>query len=238
VLRGRVRFALADPNPISSTENHPDKFGSALTLGGRPREEWLRGLRAALDAVAEVMPALAEEMDLLLRRVVPVGWHEEMHLSASYREAVGTVYMTLHPDPLTMAAALIHEFQHNKLNLASHLDPLLENAFHPLYPSPVRPDPRPLWGILMAAHAFLPVAAFYRRLAAEKHPLSRRGGFDQELETIDLKNREAMDVLREHARWTPLGAGLMGELDRLDRLHMQERASLGLSCAPSAVHES
>ena len=41
---------------------------------------------------------------------VPVGWDEQRHLSASYQEAIGTVYLSLHPNPLTLAEALIHEF--------------------------------------------------------------------------------------------------------------------------------
>ena len=61
-------------------------------------------------------------------RVVPVGFHAEQHLSASYREAPGLVYLTLHPSPLTLAEAIIHETQHVKLNALSWLDPISHNG--------------------------------------------------------------------------------------------------------------
>ena len=41
-------------------------------------------------------------MDLFLHQVVPVGWDPERHLSASYQEAIGTIYLSLHPSPMTM----------------------------------------------------------------------------------------------------------------------------------------
>src|SRR5205085_553303 len=81
-------------------------------------------------------------------------------------------YLTLNPNAMTMAEAVVHEFQHNKFNVVADEVAFLTNAFHPLYPSPVRPDPRPLWGILLAVHAFLPVAELYRRLRDAGHPLA------------------------------------------------------------------
>ncbi|MBI4051083.1 MAG: hypothetical protein HY400_01110, partial [Elusimicrobia bacterium] len=163
------------------------------------------------------------EMKLLLKQIVPVGYHAEKHFSASYQEAIGTIYMSLHPNTLVMAEALVHEFQHNKLNLLSYQNPILHNAFSPLYPSPVRPDPRPLWGILMAVHAFLPVAVFYRKLKQAGHPVSLTPDFKRRLNEIDRQNQEGMDVLRAHADWTVLGQNIMEELETLDAQHMSER---------------
>lgn len=237
-LSGITRLALVDSNPIAELEAHPQKSGNALDLGGRPLDEWVAALEAALELIREHLPALADEMALLLRQVVPVGFHPERHLSASYGEAVGSVYLTLHPDPLTLAEALIHEFQHNKLNILAVQDPLLLNAFQPLYKSPVRPDPRPLWGILLAVHAFLPVAAFCRRLRDQGRALAQTASFAGHLEDIDLKNREGMDVLHAHARWTQAGRTLWEDLLGLHRRHMAERAAQGLSLGARTAHEA
>ena len=57
--------------------------------------------------------------------------------------------------------------------MASYSADFLKNPFEPCYKSPVRPDPRPLWGILLAVHAFLPVAVMHRRLRADSHPIVR-----------------------------------------------------------------
>ncbi len=217
-----IKLALKDLNPISSIEAHPDKAGNALDLGGHSEEDWRASLAQCLDWILELWPELFEEMEILLRQIVPVGYSDTKHLSASYKEAVGTIYMTLHPHLLTMTEALIHEFQHNKMNLASYFDPFLENAFFPLYKSPVRPDPRPLWGVLLAVHAFLPVAEFYRKMRAAHHPVSQTPDFEKRLAEIDEKNREGMDTLRMHAHWTPAGRALMDELEALEKRHQGE----------------
>jgi hypothetical protein len=208
-------LSLADNNPLSMFEAHPDKQGNAIDLGGHPLQEWLDVLRASFALVAEHLPDLREEMALFVQSVVPVGYDPEKHLSASYREALGTVYMTLHPQPLTMTEALIHEFSHNKLNALLELDPVLENAFSPLYKSPVRPDPRPLHGVLLAVHAFVPVARLYEKMREAGDP--RAGGTEARFAEVVRINREGMQVLEEHARPTPTGRGLMEELIRWDR---------------------
>ena len=52
----------------------------------------------------------------------PGGWHEQRHLSASYQEILGTVYLSLHPSSMTLSEALIHELSHNKLNALFEID--------------------------------------------------------------------------------------------------------------------
>jgi len=47
----------------------------------------------------------------------------------------------LHVENSRGGSTFLHEFQHNKFNVASDSVDVLFNAFHPLYPSPIRPDP-------------------------------------------------------------------------------------------------
>lgn len=209
-------LALADNSPLALSEAHPDKQGNAIDLGGEPHEAWTRSLAAALALIGGVMPELRRELDLYLHAIVPVGADDHQHLSASYQEIIGTVYMTLHPQPMTMVEATIHEFQHNKLHALLELDPLLENAFSPLYTSPVRPDPRPLQGILLAVHAFLPVARLYQLLREAGHPGSDSPDFERRYRQIVKGNHEGASVLLEHARPTAIGAGLLDEIRRWD----------------------
>lgn len=205
-------LSLADNNPLSMFEAHPDKHGNAIDLGGHPAQEWLDVLRDAFALVAQHLPDLREEMALFVQSIVPVGYDAEKHLSASYREAIGTVYMTLHPRPMTMVEALVHEFSHNKLNALLELDDVLENAFTPLYRSPVRPDPRPLQGVLLAVHAFVPVARLYEKMREAGDARATGARFAD----IVRINREGTAVLRENARPTAVGQGLMAELLRWD----------------------
>jgi HEXXH motif-containing protein len=195
-------------------EAHPDKGGNAIDLGGRAPDAWADALRTALDPIARHLPDLRREMDLFLHQIVPVGFDAVRHLSASYQEAIGTVYLSLHPSVMTLAEALIHEFSHNKINALFELDDVLENAYSPLYSSPVRPDPRPLHGVLLAVHAFLPVARLYERMIEAGDPLAQGAAFSARFAEIRAINREGAEVLLRHGRPTPVGQGIMEEIAR------------------------
>jgi HEXXH motif-containing protein len=211
-----VVLALADNNPLAHLEAHPDKQGNAIDLGGRPVEAWTSALRDALALVETHLPALRAVIDVVLHQVVPVGWDAEKHLSASYQEAVGTIYLSLHPSPMTMVEAVIHEAQHNVLNTLLDLDPVLENPRDALYASPVRPDPRPIHGVLLAVHAFLPVARLYQRMIEAGAPEAASPAFLARHARVREVNREGAALVLAHARPTPVGAALIEEIRRWD----------------------
>ncbi len=215
-VAGDIVLALEDDNPLSMVEAHPRKSGNRIDLGEKTPAEWCDSLRDALDRIERHLPDLRREIDLYVQQFVPVGFDAEAHLSASYREAIGTIYLTLHPQPMTMTEAVIHEFSHNKLNALFESDDVLYNAYAPLYPSPVRPDPRPLHGVLLAVHAFVPVARLYESMLAEGDPLSRHPSFASRFADIVEGNHEGTSVLREHAKATPIGQGVLDELLRWD----------------------
>lgn len=210
--RAAVCLSIVDTNPLSAHEAHPDKSGNAISLGGRTAESWCQTLRDALALIAATLPRLHREMSWSLRRIIPVGFEPEQHLSASYREAPGLCYLTLHPDLVTMAEAMIHESQHGKLNALTFFDPVLENGYAEWTQSPVRPDLRPLMGVLLAVHAFVPVAAFHQRLAASDHPLSRSAEFRRRRAEVLESNARGLQTLRDKAKPTSLGARLLDEL--------------------------
>ncbi len=212
-----ARLALADDNPLPIFYDHPKRRGNVVSLGDQPQQAWLDQLAFAVDHIAAHLPALLDEMRLLLGHVVPVGFLEEDHQSASYPHALGTIYLTLHPRPMMMLEALIHEFQHNKLHALMQLGPILVGDEDLRVASPVRPDPRPLRGVLLAVHAFLPVADLYRRLAAADDPLAREHWFAERYAAIRATNRAAWLTVQKHANWSPLALGLAEELARLDR---------------------
>lgn len=212
-----LMLALVDNNPLAMSEAHPDKSGNALDLGGHAASEWADTLARSLELIGRHMPDLRGEIDLYLHQVVPVGYDQHSHLSASYQEVIGTVYMTLHPHLMTMVEATIHEFQHNKLHAQLELDPLLHNAFWPLYSSPVRPDPRPLQGVLLAVHAFLPVARLYQLMRAAGHPSTHSPDFERRYTQIVAGNHEGATVLLEHGDPTQTGRELLDEIRRWDQ---------------------
>lgn len=207
-----IALVTADNNPLADQEAHPDKQGNALDLGGRSTQEWSQALGSAFDQVERYYPELADEMRLVMQSYHPVGHDAERHLSASYAEAIGAAYVSLHPDSMTLSEALIHEFCHNKINALFARDKLLENAFAPLFASPVRPDPRPLYGVLLAVHAFVPVAELYRRMLDAGAPEATNPGFRARYEQIVAKNLDGIATLRANAKPTPTGDSCLTEL--------------------------
>jgi hypothetical protein len=65
---------------------------------------------------------------------------------------------------ITFADHLIHEGAHLKLNAINELTPLLYNPFSYEAKSPIRKDPRPLYGVLHSTFVFLELVLFFELL--------------------------------------------------------------------------
>lgn len=214
-------LCLHDTNPLAMHEAHPDKQGNALSLGVSPAEDWVASINVARERLARYAPALAREHSALLGGIVPVGTPGEVSLSASYQEAIGLAYVSLNPNSVTMTEALVHETQHSKANLVAWTDALIHNHAES-YPSPVRPDLRPLWGVLLAVHAFLPVAVIHRAMFHAGDP-----EYDPRRHAEVLKvNHEGMETLRAHAKPTAVGQSMIDGMDKVEAALWAERGEL------------
>jgi HEXXH motif-containing protein len=207
-------LASVDNNPLAVFGAQPGDPPNAVDLAGREPPAWCRALRDALSLIESQLPAVRDEIDLHVHQFVPIGYHDETHRSASYPQALGTIYLTLHPSLMTMTEAVMHEFSHNKLHALLEVDPLLRNAPTASFRSPVRTDPRPLRGLLLALHAFIPIARLYERMVETDHPLAVRPSFRERFAQIRAINRESASVLFAHARPTSVGQAVMDELER------------------------
>jgi HEXXH motif-containing protein len=227
-----THLALHDANPLAMQEDHPDKRGNAIDLGGKSIEEWTRALGEAIELIRVGLPSLHAELPLVLQRIVPVGFEPEKHLSASYREAPGLVYLTLHPSVLTLAEAIVHETQHGKLNLLSFFDPALTNGRTTWTQSPVRPDLRPLSGVLLAAHAFVPVAALHLRLLELDHPIAKTPEFHERRMQVLAGNERGLRLVRELGEPTTVGREVIAALEALHEATKAAAGSISESESP------
>jgi HEXXH motif-containing protein len=214
-IRPGLALGLIDRNPVAMHEDHPEKDGNALRLDGRAPEVWAAALDEALGIIDAGLPGWLQGPGQGLAHLLPVGFEPERHLSASYRELPSQAYLSLHPDPLTLAEAIVHEAQHGRLNRLLLLDPALRNGRSAWTPSPVRPDLRPLIGVLLAVHAFIPVAAMHRGLADRGHPAAQGPGFARRRAQVLQSDAHGMQILAERGEWTPAGAQLFGDLGAL-----------------------
>jgi HEXXH motif-containing protein len=213
-IDGGIVLATIDNNPRSSWGAEPGEPGNPVDLGDHAPEAWTAPLRDALALIGEHLPELRAEIDLYVQLFVPTGFHPETHRSASYRESIGAIYLSLHPQLMTLAEAVIHEFSHNKLHALFELDAVIENGAEKAFRSPLRADLRPLRGVLLAVHAFLPVARLYERMAEAGHPLARQHYFPERFARIRAINREGASVIFGHSRPTAAGRALIAEFRR------------------------
>ena len=205
-----------DGNPLAMQEAHPDKRGNQIDLGGRSVADWQKSLSEAVEIISVGLPNWAAELAGALRDVVPVGWDPERHLSASFREAPSLIYLTLHPDPLILAEAIVHEVQHGKLNTLLLLDPVLKNGYSTWTESPVRPDLRPLMGVLLAVHAFVPIAAMHRGLEELAHPAASLPSFPRRKAEVRRANHQGLEIVTRLGQTTEAGSRLIAALVSLE----------------------
>jgi len=234
-LQCGVELAAEDSNPLRMDEAHPEKVGNALSLGERSSGEWQSQLNAALDLIGQTLPSFYRALPNALHRIVPIGFAPERHLSASYREAPGTIYMTLHPSPLTLAEAIVHEVQHGKLNTLSWFDAVLSNAMSEWTASPVRSDLRPIWGVLLAVHAFVPVACMHQKMEEQSHPLIETPLFKRRRSEVLEGNDNGLKTVIEKGEPTAMGQRVITDLKKLHDHCMQHATELELGNNPSAM---
>jgi HEXXH motif-containing protein len=125
-------------------------------------EDWQAKLDEAWSLLVRDHRARAEAIAAGVTSLVPLLPSEAApELSATCHEAVGAVAMTPPKSSLTLALALVHEFQHTKLSALLDLVPLVERSPRRLFYAPWRSDPRPLRGLLQGAYAYLGLAGFW-----------------------------------------------------------------------------
>jgi hypothetical protein len=117
------------------------------------------------------------------------------------------------PDAISLAVALIHEYQHIALGGLIHLLRLTEEDDGSLYYAPWRDDPRPLSGLLQGVYAFLGIAGFWRR---HRHAVTGPAAAlaDMEYAYARAQTLEAARIVRDAPTLTPKGRQFVASLIR------------------------
>ena len=146
--------------------------------------EWRAVFHDAWQVLVTGHPVAAAEVAAVMRAITPLERPPTGQRSATSSEAFGAVAVSRPVDAPALAAALVHEVQHSKLNAVIDIVPLVRPGVgHRRYYAPWRDDPRPPAGLLQGAFAHLAVSGFWRR---QRH---REGG------------AAAIRAHAEYARW-------------------------------------
>lgn len=178
----RLRMDAAGQEFILKLEDldyYRDCYGKDLT--GRLSDADFNRLAGLLSRAWHLLvnhlPGRARELSAGLSVLVPFSTQREAPgLSATSATAYGAFGLTIPERPDHLASTLVHEYQHSKLSALMDLRPLYDKTATRMYFAPWKPAPRPLWGALQGAFAFLAVAEYWGRLhqagignSAEKH---------------------------------------------------------------------
>ncbi|GAA3653220.1 HEXXH motif domain-containing protein [Streptomyces iranensis] len=198
-----------------------ERFGNAWRLVSEQRQVDPRGIGACLSSVVPVPYA---------------AWPEPF--SASSPEAYGCVLLNGAADPLTLAAALVHEAQHIKLSALMDLVPLIEGGLEEIHYAPWRLDPRPLRGLLQGVYAFLGVTGFWwdRLRRAEPGPARDTAAFEFALRRAQTAS--GLRTLLAHAELTPRGEEFLHRLEERLTLWLAQRVpSVPARLASDLIHD-
>jgi HEXXH motif-containing protein len=128
--------------------------------------DWQRLIDEACELIVTHLPTFAGSMPVGLQSLVPKPQVLFRNPSASTGEAFGSAVVGLPTDGASLAATLIHEFQHIVLGGVLHLTRLYDTDPRERIYVPWRDDPRPFSGALQGVYAFFGVTAFWRAQAA------------------------------------------------------------------------
>ena len=128
-------------------------------------EEWRRLLGEAWGLLVAAVPDYAHLLPAGLDSLVPKPRVLFRNPSASTGEAFGSAVLGCPTDAASLAATIVHEFQHIVLGGVLHLAPLYDNDPRERIYVPWRDDPRPFAGAVQGVYAFFGVSAFWRALA-------------------------------------------------------------------------
>ncbi|GIJ49641.1 HEXXH motif domain-containing protein [Virgisporangium aliadipatigenens] len=161
---GRTLHAVLDDlDPQRDCHRHP----LAGRLTGAEVESWRALLHDAWRLLVRHAPDLAAEIGADALVLVPL--HRAAigrEVSVTSTDVFGAFGLTMPAFAPALAANLVHELQHSKLNVMLRLRPAIRGDETRRYFAPWRNDPRPITGLLHGIYAFVGVATMWRRFHA------------------------------------------------------------------------
>lgn len=175
------------------------------------RKDFATRLDAGLSLLELGMPDIHAEITTIIRAVLLAQAPAEAELEfdgASHFELWGLVLLNprFHQTRLEVAEVLAHECGHSLLFGMMGKELLVHNPYEDKYPSPLRPDPRPMDGIFHATFVSARMALTMEGLAASGVLTSEECENALTAADRDRSNFASGDsVIKEHGRLTPTG---------------------------------
>lgn len=209
------------------------QHGREIVIEPLPPEAYERGRAGtkrvervgdAIDLVRDVWPNAAETLDVCTVDIALVTG--PYFVGGSDLACFGTSFLNLRADwsVLCYADHLVHEAAHQAMHAFGEIHPPLRNPDAVGRHSPIRPDPRPLYGTLHATIVFSWLVELCLRVLAAGPDASTRDEAELRLHRHLLGLYDGVRSLDQNGDWTPEGERLR---DRLAGRVRQLRSEVG-----------
>ena len=231
-----IHLTTIDANPDNKNHNHPEHIKNGVGIGWWNIHEdyWLDLYAEAFSLLRRASPDFAHELDRMIHKIIPLGVTKSMHNSASYSTCIGHLYMSypveIEMPELAVLEAIIHESNHNKLNLIMKSDPLILNTREEIYYSPYRPDARHIYGIYLWVHALVAVIHLFFHAHVSGIFTMNHSWLEKSM-IYHMKNALSFRILRKYAKLTPLGQKILEEMEEVHKETIEKIRSIAFEDA-------
>lgn len=212
-----IKLTREDNNPHNGVTTHPGHTNDGegiMWWWEKSQEEWLDVFWKAFEVLKVANEDFFDELNAIIKKIVPMRTSLDVHHSCSYKECIGTLYLgfTINsPQPeINILEALVHESSHNKLNLIMQDEPLHTNDFTLKYYSPYRPDARHIHGVYLWVHAIVPTV--YVMLEAIEKGYLTDTGIKEKVVLYHIKNRLGHRVLEKYTEFTEIWKSIFEDM--------------------------
>lgn len=170
--------------------------------------EQIQQIAAALGLLRELWPEAHAELAQSVQQLT-LFEDDTLKSFADFRRH-GSIFMRVDflKDSVLLADFLFHESTHVRLNTVLSVRPMFLNPNNALYSTPLRRDPRPMFGAFHQMLVVCRVHEFYRRLAR------LRSGYAEKVEEMRAKLQSGWEVVRQHAQLTESGEALVRSIEQ------------------------
>ena len=158
------------------------------------KEPTIQALHDVFVLLEKIWPQQLEEIKELLD--VAVIFRCDKAIGFTDVETNGAIYIKEESikDPVELAELIVHEASHGDLNMLLATDAMFTNPPEETYMSPLRPDPRPMFGVFHQLFVLMRLRKFYQCV---KHVDAR---YDDQLEKVEVATQAAYKVVNENAK--------------------------------------
>ena len=212
-----IALTLDFHNPDVEKHTHPDhkKNHVGITFWKVSQSDWQDLFAQSFDILTKVSPSFMAEIDHMIQKIIPFDVSHGTHNSGSYSDVIGHLLMSYptgmnHPE-LALLEAILHEYNHNKLNLIMQTETLILSDRSEMYYSPYRPDARHIHGIYLGLHA---IAGAYWVIWNAHHEwiIHLPEHWIEKSVLYVLKNGLSLQVLDKYGKFSPLGCQILEEM--------------------------